>query len=79
MCFHGGKADRILAKPVVGVCVAGGGGGGAGKCAASLESILQTGGFNVVDMVPVRRQNLWAKLEMLSAVCKWLATMPGSA
>ena len=28
--------------------------------------------IRVVDMVAVRRQNLWAKLEMLSAVCKWL-------
>jgi multimeric flavodoxin WrbA len=79
ICIHGGKADRIQAKPVVGVCVAGGGGGGSVKCAASLESILQTCGFDVVDMVPVRRQNLAAKLEMLSAMGKWLAAKPGSS
>jgi multimeric flavodoxin WrbA len=78
ICIHGGKADRIQAKPVVGVCVAGGGGGGSVKCAASLESVLLTCGFDVVDMVPVRRQNLAAKLEMLSAVGKWLAAKPGS-
>ena len=79
ICIHGGKADRIQAKPVVGVCVAGGGGGGALKCAASLESILQTCGFDVVDMIPVRRQNLAAKLEALSVVGRWLATKPSSA
>ena len=78
MCIHGGKADRIQAKPAVGVCVAGGGGGGAVKCSASLENVLLTCGFDVVDMVPVRRQNLAAKLEVLSAVGKWLATKPSS-
>ena len=37
-------------KPVVGVCVAGGSGGGAPKCAADLEFVLQTTGFEVVDL-----------------------------
>jgi len=79
ICIHGGKADRIRAKPVVGVCMAGGGGGGAVKCTASLENVLSTCGFDVVDMVPVRRQNLAAKLEVLRAVGRWLATKPSSA
>jgi hypothetical protein len=79
ICIHGGKADRIQAKPVVGVCVAGGGGGGAVKCAASFENVLLTCGFDVVDMVPVRRQNLAAKLEVLRAVGRWLATKPSLA
>jgi len=79
ICIHGGKADRIQAKPVVEVCVAGGGGGGAVKCAVSLENVLLTCGFDVIDMVPVRRQNLTAKLEVLRAVGKWLATKPSSA
>jgi multimeric flavodoxin WrbA len=78
ICIHGGKADRIQAKPVMGMCVAGGGGGGAVKCAMSLENILLTCGFDVVDMVPVRRQSLAAKLEVLRAVGKWLATKPTS-
>ena len=79
ICIHGGKADRIQAKPAAGVCVAGGGGGGAAKCAVSLENVLLTCGFDVVDMVPARRQNLAAKLEVLHAVGKWLATKPSSA
>jgi multimeric flavodoxin WrbA len=79
ICIHGGKADRIQAKPVVGVCVAAGGGGGSVKCAVSLENVLLTCGFDVVDMVPVRRQNLAAKLVVLRAVGKWLATKPSSA
>lgn len=78
ICVHGGKTDRIQAKPVVGVCVAGGGGGGAYKCAASLETILATCGFEVADMIPVRRQNLAAKLDVLNRVGKWLAARPNS-
>ena len=52
-------------KPAIGICVAGGGGGGAPECAASLDKILRRCGFEVVDMLPIRRQNLDAKLEAL--------------
>ncbi|HIJ72899.1 MAG TPA: flavodoxin family protein [Candidatus Hydrogenedentes bacterium] len=78
ICVHGARIDRIEGKPAVGVCVAGGGGGGAPKCAAHLEQILATCGFDVVDMVPVRRQNLEMKLDVLRAVGRWLASKPTS-
>jgi hypothetical protein len=35
-------------------------------------------GFDVVDMVNVRRQNLDIKLPMLEATGRWLATKPTS-
>ena len=72
-----GKA-QITDKPAVGICVAGGGGGGAPACTASLEKVLATCGFDVVDMIPVRRQNLSMKLEILTATGKWLVGCPSS-
>lgn len=73
-----GKRDDMKGKPAVGVCVAGGGGGGAPKCTVSLEWTLATCGFDVVDMVPARRQNLDMKITILPAVGKWLASGPAS-
>ena len=55
----------IKGKRAIGVCVAGGGGGGAPSCCTSLEKILAISGFDVLDMVPVRRQNLKTKLPIL--------------
>ena len=66
-------------KPVVGICCAGGSGNGAPDCCASLYKILFRTGFDVVDMVPVRRQNLEAKLPSLNLMGKWLETKPTSA
>ncbi len=60
-------------KRAIGVCVAGGGGGGAPACTVSLEKVLRTCGFDVVDVVPARRQNLELKLTVLEATGKWLA------
>jgi multimeric flavodoxin WrbA len=59
-------------KPAVGICVAGGGGGGAPNCTVSLKSVLQHCGFYVVDMEPIRRQNLEMKLDTLPVVGSWL-------
>jgi multimeric flavodoxin WrbA len=69
---HGraGVAD----KKVVAVCVAGGGGGGALTCLVSMERVFGHIGFDTVDAVPVRRQNLEMKLEVLRTVGRWLAT-----
>jgi len=67
-----GKAGNT-GKPAIGVCVAGGGGGGAPKCCAALEHVLARCGFDVVDMIPVRRQNLDMKVDVLRVVGKWLA------
>ena len=72
-CIHDAGRERIEAKPAVGICVAGGGGGGAPACAVAMERILHTCGLDVVDMIPVRRQNLDLKLALLSAAGKWLA------
>jgi multimeric flavodoxin WrbA len=51
--------------PAIGICVAGGGGGGAPECCVHLERIIGIAGFDVWDMVPVRRQNLPVKLVVL--------------
>jgi multimeric flavodoxin WrbA len=72
-CTHKDGKAGIENKPAVGVCVAGGGGGGAPACCASLEKILATCGFAVVDMVPIRRQNLDAKLPVLESTGRRLA------
>jgi multimeric flavodoxin WrbA len=66
-------------KPVAGICYAGGSGNGAPDCCASLYKILFKTGFDVVDMVPVRRQNLEAKLPALNLMGKWLGTKPTSS
>jgi multimeric flavodoxin WrbA len=76
--FHGEHA-RIKGKPVAGVCVAGGGGGGAPSCCVSLERVLLSTGFSVVDLVPVRRQNLQAKLPQLRLVGEWLARLAATS
>jgi hypothetical protein len=39
----------------------------------SLEKVLTTSRFDVVDMVPVRRQNLQAKLAVLERAGAFLA------
>jgi hypothetical protein len=66
-----GKAG-IVQKAAIGICVAGGGGGGAPNCAVNLERILSTCGFDVLDMIPARRQNLDTKVEVLRHTGKWL-------
>lgn len=64
--------------PAIGLCYAGGSGNGAPNCCASLDRILQICGFDVVDMVPLRRQNLEVKLPALEIIGKWLVTKPTS-
>ncbi|MFH1086893.1 MAG: NAD(P)H-dependent oxidoreductase [Chloroflexota bacterium] len=75
---HMADAAGIKGKIAVGVCVAGGGGGGAPTCCVSLERVLRIIGFDLVDIIPVRRQNLVAKLAQLKLVGAWLATGPAS-
>jgi NAD(P)H-dependent FMN reductase len=64
--------------PTIGLCYAGGSGNGTVSCAFFLERVLQMCGFDVVDMIPVRRQNIEIKLPMLELTGKWLATKPTS-
>lgn len=73
-CTHEKGRVSLAGKPVIGVCVAGGGGGGAPTCCVNLEKILNTCGFDVVDMIPVRRQNLETKKEQLAIAGEWLAS-----
>lgn len=63
----------IDGKPALGICVAGGGGGGAPRCTAELDRTLATCGFDVVDVIPVRRQNLDNKIAILETTGRWLA------
>jgi multimeric flavodoxin WrbA len=74
-CVHESGRDGISGKRAIGICVAGGGGGGAPTCAASLEKVISRCGFDVVDMIPVRRQNLDMKSEVLKITGKWLSAM----
>jgi len=60
-------------RKAVGICVAGGGGGGAPECSASMQKVLGTCGFEVVDMIPVRRQNLEVKLKVLKTAAQGLS------
>ncbi|MBU7004183.1 MAG: flavodoxin family protein [Theionarchaea archaeon] len=64
----------IRGKSAIGVCLAGGGGGGAPACAASIDRALSGCGFDVEDVVPVRRQNLELKLGLLRETGKWFAS-----
>jgi multimeric flavodoxin WrbA len=71
----GARADSI---PAIGYCYAGGSGNGTANCCYSLERVLQTCGFDVVDMVLARRQNLEAKIPQLELEGAWLASKPSS-
>lgn len=73
ICTHADGKAGIAGKQAIGVCVAGGGGGGAPHCTVSLERVLQTCGFDLIDSVPVRRQNLSFKLGVLRETGRWLA------
>jgi NAD(P)H-dependent FMN reductase len=64
--------------PAIGIAYAGGSGNGTISCLANLERVLQTCGFDVVDMIPARRQNLDVKLPLLEKIGEWLASKPTS-
>jgi len=69
---HEAVRGTIEGKEAVAICVAGGGGGGAPACTVSLEKTAATCGFDVMDTVAVRRQNLDLKTELLEATGRWL-------
>ncbi|MBI2850715.1 MAG: flavodoxin family protein [Chloroflexi bacterium] len=64
----------VQGQPAVAFCISGGGGGGSPSCMFNMERILQTCGFNIVDMILARRQNLDLKLKVLETTGEWLAT-----
>jgi multimeric flavodoxin WrbA len=71
---HAAGKARVESKTALGICIAGGGGGGAPECTVSLKKVLRTCGFDVVDMIPARRQNLNMKLDVLRLTGRALAT-----
>jgi multimeric flavodoxin WrbA len=77
VCHNETGRQGIAGKPVVGICVAGGGGGGAPNCTVSMERALHHIRFDVVDMVPARRQNLTMKTKVLEVVGGWFAGAAG--
>jgi len=72
-CMHESGKQNIAGKRAVGICVAGGGGGGSFTCSVSLERVISTCGFDLFDIIPVRRQNLEMKTTILEATGKWIA------
>jgi len=73
ICFH--QKRPIKGMPAVAFCVAGGSGRNAVSCCTGLEKYIVMCGFDLVDIIPVRRQNLDFKKPILEATGKWLSTM----
>ena len=71
-CINDDAHPQYKEKRVVGICMAGGSGNGSVACCLSLETALLRCGFDVVDMIPVKRQNIDVKLEVLKKTGKWL-------
>jgi multimeric flavodoxin WrbA len=74
VCTHEVGRVGLHGKPALGVCVAGGGGGGSYACAVDLERVLTSTGFDVVSIVPARRQNLDVSCQMLERLGAWAAS-----
>jgi multimeric flavodoxin WrbA len=66
ICMHEATRKKFEGKRCLGMCVAGGGGGGAPSCCLSLEKVLSRCGFDTVDFIAVRRQNLAGKAESIT-------------
>ena len=76
ICRKDEGKQGLEGKPAIGICVAGGGGGGAPMCTQILDRTLTTCGFDVLDVVPARRQNLAMKAQVLRTLGRWLAEQP---
>jgi hypothetical protein len=48
------------------------------RSGVTYENIIDMCGLDVVEMIPVRRQNLQAKLPLLELAGQWLASAPRS-
>ena len=68
----------VLDKIAIGICYAGGSGMGSAESCAHLEKLMEICRFDIVDMIPLRRQNLPIKLPMLETIGEWLTTKPTS-
>ena len=74
ICTHPSSKVLIEKKAAIGICVAGCGGGGAAACSVSLEEVLSICGFNLLDVIGVRRQNLKMKQIILQTTGEWIAS-----
>lgn len=74
-----GPFNNDLGPIAMGLCYAGGSGNGTAFCCMNLERTLMFCGFDVVDMLPARRENLENKLIIAEQTGKWLATCPSSS
>lgn len=74
ICHHDDGMVRIKGRSAVCISVAGGSGGGATSCSRSLEFILEVCKLNILDIIPVRRQNMKLKEAVLQMTAKWIAT-----
>ncbi len=74
-----GPFNNDEGKIAMGLCYAGGSGNGTTSCCMNLERILMFSGFDVVDMLPARRENLDNKLIVAEQTGKWLTTCPSSS
>ena len=72
ICMNEDGQMGINDKNAIGICVAGGGGGGSHECILNLGKILSRCGFNVRDVIPVRRQNADLKANILKRTGKWI-------
>jgi multimeric flavodoxin WrbA len=59
-------------KPAICISVAGGGGANANMCNGIMERACMKCGMDLMDLVPVRRQNLDLKCSQLKIEGKWL-------
>jgi multimeric flavodoxin WrbA len=73
-----GPFNNDTGKIAMGICYAGGSGNGTTTCCMNMERTLMFCGFDVVDMLPARRENLDNKLVVAKLTGKWLSTMPSS-
>jgi multimeric flavodoxin WrbA len=69
---HDAAKPGIAGKRAIAIAVAGGGGGGAPACIERMQTVLATCGFDVLDAVPARRQNLELKEQVLELTGQWL-------
>jgi len=67
-------AAKFQGKRALAVCVAGGRGGGSQHCGMQIDKILGAMGFDLIDTVLCRRQNLDLKLGVLRLTGEWLAS-----
>ncbi len=73
---HDSIKEGLAGKPVVSIGVAGGSGRGAPQCLFEIEGLLKFCTLDMVDMIPVKRQNLEMKKQVLRIAGQWLATGP---